>query len=147
MGLSWLSSTESKLKLRTIGRAGMGRYIVRSTVLYLSAEGGLGGTGNNYMAPNDTTPADPRISEFVGYVAGVFDIFDLGDFEFYFSTNYYINIGKRDRHRVDLNTELTYDLPLDFYIRLGFVLNFDSRPSTGADNNDYQFTSGVGWSF
>ena len=146
-GLSWLNSTESKLKLRTIGRGGFGKYVVRTNELYLSLETGFGGTRDIYYAPNDTTEADPSNSEFVGYVGTKFDMFDFGDIDFLFSANYYYNISSGPRNRIDGKVDLTYDLPLDFYLRVGFIINYDSRPSTGADHTDYQLTAGFGWEY
>jgi hypothetical protein len=38
-----------------------------------------------------------------------------------------------------------YDLPLDFYIKLGYTLKFDNQPAPGSEKADYVFHTGFGW--
>ena len=41
--------------------------------------------------------------------------------------------------------DLKYDLPLDFYIRLGYTLNYDNKPVEGATESDYVLQTSFGW--
>ena len=145
--VSWLNSTESKLQLRSVGRGGVGKFLIRTNQFYLSADLGLGGTRDLNYPPNDSTPAVDPNSEFVGYIGFVFDVFDLGDLDLYIGPTYYVNISDGPRHRIEGKVDFTYELPLDFYIRIGFIFNYDSKPAAGADEADYQLTFGAGWEF
>ena len=51
--------------------------------------------------------------------------------------------------RKELNRvfDTKYDLPMDFYIKLGFTLNYDNQPVEGAPEADYVFSTGFGWSW
>jgi len=49
--------------------------------------------------------------------------------------------------RFDFKVDLKYDLPLDFYIKLGYTQNFDNRPVEGASQNDYVIQTSFGWEF
>jgi hypothetical protein len=46
---------------------------------------------------------------------------------------------------VDFAFDTKYDLPLDFYIRLGLTLNYDNQPVEGAGETDYVFQTSFGW--
>ena len=57
----------------------------------------------------------------------------------------YPSITVANRWRVDWTLDFKYDLPLDFYIKLGGSLNFDNHPSDGSSKTDYVIQSGFGW--
>ena len=38
-----------------------------------------------------------------------------------------------------------YDLPVDFYIKVGFTLNYDNQPADDASEVDCLFQAGIGW--
>jgi len=47
--------------------------------------------------------------------------------------------------RSDAKLDLKYDLPLDFYIKLGLSFNYDNRPADDTREIDYLFQTGTGW--
>ena len=55
------------------------------------------------------------------------------------------SITEGGRTRADYKLDLKYDLPLDFYIGLGFTLNYDNQPVEGASESDYVFQTSFGW--
>ena len=57
----------------------------------------------------------------------------------------YPGITEKGRWRIDGNLNIKYDLPLDFYIKLGGSLNYDNRPPEDASELDYVIQAGVGW--
>lgn len=57
----------------------------------------------------------------------------------------YLSITESKRVRADFNTDVKYELPLDFFIKIGFTNNFDNRPISGAVNNDFIFQTVFGW--
>jgi hypothetical protein len=58
----------------------------------------------------------------------------------------YPGFTEKGRLRADFKTDLKYDLPLDFYIKVGFTWNFDNQPATGSSEYDYVMQTGIGWS-
>ena len=61
--------------------------------------------------------------------------------------NFYPSFSQGGRYRLDLNGNLKYDLPLDFYIKMSITYNYDSKPTEGATDSDYVFTTSFGWEF
>ena len=43
------------------------------------------------------------------------------------------------------DSDFKYELPLDFFIKVGLSLNYDNRPADGASEIDYVFQTGFGW--
>jgi len=74
-----------------------------------------------------------------------FNIFDIGDLDLKTSYMGYISITESPRFRSDFNFDIKYDFPLDFFINLGFTLNYDSRPIPGASTIDYVLQTTIGW--
>jgi len=70
---------------------------------------------------------------------------DAGDLSLVVGVVAYPSFTESGRWRMDADTDLKYDLPFDFYIKLGGSLNFDNRPAEGASQRDYVFQSGFGW--
>ena len=63
------------------------------------------------------------------------------------SVNVAPSLSESGRFRTDYDLNLKYDLPLDFYIKIGFVLNYDNQPITSGNEVDYVLTTGFGWEF
>ena len=57
----------------------------------------------------------------------------------------YPSFTESGRWRSDFSLDAKYDLPLDFYVKLGYTLNFDNRPAEGSVKTDYVFHTGFGW--
>ena len=72
-------------------------------------------------------------------------MFDIGDLSLLTKAMAYPSITEAGRWRADFNFDMNYDLPLDFYIKLGFSLNYDNRPVEGASETDYVLHTGFGW--
>lgn len=75
------------------------------------------------------------------------NIYDVEDFDLNTDLKFYPSLSEKGRIRTDYNLTLKYDLPLDFYIKLGFSLNYDNKPAISGNEVDYIFTSGFGWEF
>jgi hypothetical protein len=74
-------------------------------------------------------------------------MFDFNDFDLNTGIKFYPSLSEKGRIRTDYDLTLKYDLPLDFYVKLGFTLNFDNQPAIEGNDFDYIFTSGFGWEF
>jgi len=137
--VSFLKNSEQNLDLRTNIKLGMGKYLVRKSFGYLGA--GLGVNRNVEMYSNET----PDRSSWEAYFGMEVNLFDLDDLSLFSTAMAYPGITEQGRWRIDLNVNIKYDLPLDFYIKLDGTLNFDNRPAEGADEYDYVAKIGFGW--
>ncbi len=144
--INFLSNTEQNLDLRTTGIIGAGYYIVRSNQLYWNVFVGPAVNVENVSNPEDITlePAQDRQS--LEAVLGTeLNMYDIGDLNLLTNIYWYPSITETGRNRVDYRFDLKYDLPLDFYVKAGFTLNYDSQPAAGASESDYVILTGFGW--
>lgn len=139
--VSYLSNTEQALDGRVSTSAGGGYLLVTTNKLYLALSTGLTYTIENYS--DDTL--DKTSTELLTTLA--FNMFDFKDFDLNTSAKFYPSLSEKGRVRLDYNIRIKYDLPLDFYIKSEFTLNFDNQPATSGSELDYIFTSGFGWEF
>lgn len=137
----FLSNTEQALDARISPSIGIGKFIVSTNKLYLGLSLGFTLNIENY---SDAT-LDKNSTE--GFISSSFNIFDIDDFDLETDIKFYPSITENGRIRTDYNLSLKYDLPLDFYIKLGFSLNYDNKPAISGNDVDYIFTSGLGWEF
>jgi len=136
----FLSNDEQKLKLRASTSGGVGKYFARSNKLYFGGLTGLAWTNEKFTDLDETSRNS--LEAFVGLELNLFDLKDLS-----LLTNIitYPSITEKNRLRTDFEFDLKYDLPFDFFINLGFTLNYDNRPIAGASVSDYVFQSTIGW--
>ncbi len=137
--LQFLSNTEQKLDLRTTGKLGAGNFIVHTNKSYWGLMGGLSFNDENYS----TESSNHQSLE--GFAGTELNLYDIGDLDLLTNLTAYPSFTDAGRWRVDFTFNTKYDLPLDFYIKLGFTLNFDNQPVEGATNTDYVFNAGFGW--
>ncbi len=135
----YLSNDEQLLKLRSTYQAGVGYYFVRNNTMFFSANAGLA-----YSNENFTSDTSDRTST-EGYVALGFSKYAIGDLSVGTNAALYPSFSQSGRYRVDFNFDMKYDLPLDFYIRLGLSYNYDSQPVENAADSDYVFNTSFGW--
>ncbi|MCP4883588.1 MAG: DUF481 domain-containing protein, partial [Flavobacteriales bacterium] len=135
----YLSNDEQLLQLRSTYQAGAGYYFIRNNTMFFSANGGLAYSTENFT--NDT----PNRNSTEGYVALGFTKYAIGDLSVGTTAALYPSFSQSGRYRVDFNFDMKYDLPLDFYIRLGLSYNYDSQPVKDAADSDYVFTTSFGW--
>jgi hypothetical protein len=136
----FLQNDEQKLQLRATPKTAAGNYIILTNYLYLGVYGGF--------AWNDETYTDPTIpgrSDVEANIGAEFNMFDMGDLGLLTTLSVYKSVKEGNRTRADFKFDIKYDLPLDFYIKLGYTLNYDSDPVEGASKNDYVFQTTFGW--
>jgi hypothetical protein len=82
-----------------------------------------------------------------GFLGSELNLFDIGDVDLFTTLLVYPSLTETNRWRTDFNIDTKYDLPLidDFYIKIGFTLNYDNQPVEGAADTDYIFHTGFGW--
>ena len=139
--ISFLSNTEQKLDLRTNARLGFGKYVIHTNRSYWGFS-----LGASYNDEKYSTEADHRKS-WEGFLSSELNLYDVGDLDLLVSATVYqgLSESESERFRSDVKFDAKYDLPLDFYIRAGFTINYDNRPAEGASETDYVLESGFGW--
>ena len=136
---NFLQSDELSLKLRSISEGGIGRYIVNTNKLYLGTGAGVAWNNEQF------TDGQPQKNSLEGLLGIELNLFDVEDFSLQTTLSVYPNITDQGRFRSDFKIDLSYDLPYDFYIKLGFTHNFDNRPAGEASKLDYNFSTTFGW--
>ena len=137
----FLQNDEQKLKLRSTPKIGFGNYIIHNNAVYLAIGIGVSGNFEQYTDPT----LDSRNSTET-YFSAELNMFDFGDLSLLTNTIAYKNLDEGDRLRNDFKIDLKYDLlGTDFYIKLGYTLNYDSQPIEGATESDYVIQTTFGW--
>lgn len=137
--VSYLSNTEQSIDSRINGQLGLGRYFVQSNKMDWGLK--LGANRNIERYSNET---DDRES-WEGYFGTELNIFDLGDLDLLLSIMAYPGITESGRWRSDSKFDVKYELPLDFFIKMGISFNYDNSPAEGASSTDYIFNVSFGW--
>ncbi len=144
--VNFLSNTEQNLDLRTTGVLGLGYYLIRSNQLYWNAFAGpvinLENVGTP-VSPENLATSDRQSAEAV--VGSELNLYDIGDLNVFSNAYWYPSLTENGRYRFDFLLNIRYDLPLDFYIKSGLTLNYDSNPAPGASESDYVIITGFGW--
>ena len=137
--LNFLSNTEQALNLRTTGKLGAGKYLMHTNKQYWGLGAGL--SFNNESFTNGTASR----SSLEAYFGSELNLFDIGDLSLLSNIWAYPSLTENGRWRTDFIFDLKYDLPLDFYIKLGFTLNYDNRPAVKGKETDYVLAFSIGW--
>jgi len=136
---NFLSNTEQALKLRTTGKLGAGKFFIHTNKAYWAAGAGL--SFNNESFTNGT----PKRNSLEAYGGTELNMFDIGDLNLFSSLYVYPSLTESGRLRTDFRIDSKYDLPLDFYLKLGLTLNYDNRPAISGNETDYIFAFTIGW--
>ena len=137
----FLSNTQQSLRLRNTHTLAIGNLFVSNSGFYLA--GSIGGTFNQEDYTNETEV----ITSTEGYAGTVFNVYDVGDLDILTKLDFFPSLRKSDRYRINFDIDLKYDLPLDFFVKLGYTLNYDSKPPNGGPNDDFVFQTTIGWDF
>lgn len=137
--LSLLSDSEQKLDIRSNSQVGLGKFIIRTNRSYWGAKSGVNRNIERYS--NETEDRD----SWEGYLGTELNLYDIGDLSLLTSILVYPSFTERGRWRSDSTIDIKYDLPFDFYIKLGGSLNYDNQPAEGASDLGYVLQSGIGW--
>lgn len=138
---TFLSNTEQNIDIRLLGKVGIGKYVIHRNNAYWGFS--LGVNGNLEKLGDDA----PDRQSWEGFVGTEVNMFDIGDFTLLTKAVLYPSITESKRIRADFTLDTKYDLPLDFYIQLGFTLNYDNRPAEDASDTDYIIQTTFGWSW
>lgn len=137
--VNFLSNTEQALKLRTTGKLGAGKFIRHTNQTYFAVGAGL--SFNNESFTNNTAGRN-SLEAFTG---SELNLFDIGDLNLLSSLWVYPSLTEKGRWRTDFGIDVKYDLPLDFYIKMGLTLNYDNKPAIAGNTMDYVLAFTIGW--
>ena len=138
----FMNSDEQGLDLRTTIGGGGGRYLLRSASQHLALGGGLAWTNEKY-----TDPAIPTKDSAEAYVGTEFMTEKLKFADLVTRFTYYPSLTIEDRYRINYKFDLDFNLPGDWYFRIGIFENFDSQPPPGLSRNDYGWSNSFGLKF
>jgi hypothetical protein len=138
----FLNSDEQGLDLRTTIGGGGGRYILRSASQHLALGGGLAWTNEDY-----TDPLVPTKDSGEAYIGAEFMTEKLKVTDLVTRFTYYPSLTIDDRYRINYKFDLDFNLPGDWYFRIGLFENFDSLPPPGLSRNDYGWSNAFGFKF
>jgi hypothetical protein len=138
VSLTFLSNTEQKIDLRTIGKLGVGNYIIHTNHSYWGLAGGVSYNKEDYSEAVDR-------KSWEGYFGTELNLYDIGDLNLLTKLVAYPSFTESGRWRADFNFDAKYSLPLDLYIKFGISMNYDNSPVEGAPTSDYMLQTGLGW--
>ncbi|TVP43577.1 MAG: DUF481 domain-containing protein [Mongoliibacter sp.] len=136
-----LYNTEQLIDLRVNTLVGGGRDFFKSNAMYWRVFGGASFNNETFVGES----MDRRSAE--AWIASELNIFDLGDLDLLTNIFVYPSITQENRIRVDYRLDISYDLPLDFYIKTGLTLNYDNQPFQPSRSLDYIWQTTMGWSW
>lgn len=142
VAVNYLHSSEQNLDARWTVSAGAGYYFFQTNTFYWGVD--LGGAYNNEVYIPDSI-SDKKSME--GFVGTSLNLFDIGDLSLITNARVYPSFTEKGRWRADFSFDTKYDLPYEFYIKIGFSLNYDNQPVAGGSDSDYTLHTGVGWSW
>ena len=137
--ISSLANTEQLIDLRANSQVGIGKFIISSNKAYWGVK--IGVNNNLERFTNESSNRNTWES----FLGTELNLYDTGDLEVVLDFIGYTGMSDSGRYRADLNFDTKYELPLDFFIRLGLSLNYDNRPALNASETDYVIRSGIGW--
>jgi len=141
-GQEFLNSDEQQLKLRTTLGGGGGRYLLRTSSQYLALGAGLAWNNETY-----TDPAVPSKNSAEAYLGTEFMTERLKFADLLTRLTYYPSLTISGRYRLNYRFDLDFNLPGDWYLRVGLFENFDSKPPEGLSRNDYGWSNAFGLKF
>ena len=137
--IATLSNTEQLIDLRANSQLGVGKFIISSNKAYWGVKVGV----NNNL--ERFTNVDTSRNTWESFLGTEVDLYNMGDLQLSFLYLGYSGLTDKGRYRADVNFDAKYDLPLDFFIRMGVSLNYDNRPAENASDTDYIVRTGIGW--
>jgi hypothetical protein len=136
-------NTELNLRLRLLGGLGLGRYFIRTNRHVLDGIAGVDVTRENYY---DETASKTGAEGVFGLSYRTFR-YVFPNMDISASAYAYPSLTTKGRVRLKFQTNVRYELFRRFYVSLGFVDNYDSKPGgETTTKNDYGLTFGISWS-
>lgn len=139
--VAFLSNTEQAIDSRISPSIGAGKFIISNNQLYYGVS--LGFSYNIEKFVDETL----NKTSTEAFIFNSLNIFDMKDFDLTSNLNIFPSLSEKGRLRTDFNVTSKYNIFSDFYVKVGFTINYDNRPAVVGNETDYNFTSGIGWKF
>lgn len=139
--VSFFTNTEQNIKLRTLSKLGIGKYILRNNKYYWGIQTGLSYNNENFLVSG----SEGNNNSGEGFLGTEFNVYNVGDFNLLTRVMAYPSFTEQGRFRLDSRFDIKYDLPLNFYIKLGLTVNHDNKPIQTPNKTDYVFQTTLGW--
>ncbi len=140
ISFDYLQNEEMDLKMRSNVKAGLGNYLIHNYKMSFGVSAGTAWLFENYF-----TASEESRNSAEAYLGFDINMFNTGDISILSAFYAYPSITERGRIRTDFNIDIKYDLPMDFYVKLGYTYNFDNQPVAGASGTDYIMQTSFGW--
>ena len=138
--LDFVTNNEQQIKLRSTAKLGIGNYIINNNKVYWGFSAGANFNKEEYKASEDDK------NSWEGFAGTELNFFNAGDLSLLSRLVLYPGFTEKGRLRADFKTDIKYELPLDFYFKIGLTWNFDNQPASGSSKYDYVIQTGIGWS-
>ncbi len=144
-------NTELGIERRTIIGAGLGKGLIqhpRNRITLLVAP--IFNREQYVQDQTDSLPDNQGQSSAEALASLEWRAFHYGfpELDFFATTQYFYTLSAGDRHRINLDISLSYEIIDDFYITWTFYDNFDSNtPSDNTSSNDWGTTFGLRFAF
>lgn len=142
--LSFLTSSQQSLDLRTTAGGGLGRYLVHNNRTEFSVLAGGVYTRELYDPSSGIEPKQNNAEILLGTSISWFR-FDRADFKT--TLEVYPSMSDWGRVRLNLNSSLSIKFAHDLYLKFSLWDTFDSHPPVSARKNELGVSNTVGWSF
>lgn len=136
------SSQEQQLSLRYTQAVGIGRYLLRSPQQHLAVGAGFAFTSERYIDASVPRQNSGEIYAGVDYLTESLRFADLIT-----SFIIYPSLTISGRYRINFKTDLDFNLPGDWYFKVGYYNNFDSAPPNSLPRNDYGWRNSIDYKF
>ncbi|WP_296700900.1 DUF481 domain-containing protein [Algoriphagus sp.] len=139
--LGLLSNTQQLIELRVSSIVGAGVYFIHTNHSYWNFQAGL---NNNDERFEGDLPSTNSLEAIMGTDL---NFYDVGVFNFSGTLVAYKSFSTEGRWRSDARLDVTYKFIENFFLKVGFAMNYDNMPTLGATDFDYVVQSTLGWKF
>ena len=141
---NFLSSSAQDIALQSTYGAAIGRRLIHTNNIDLTAISGLGYT----LQRNSSGSAEPGTSHSMDSAFSLhFATFRFNSVNFDTDVWAYPSLTNPGRVRVTYNQDVYYKFLGNLYISLNFYDNYDNQPVLGAPSNNLGTSTTIGWSF
>jgi len=137
---NFLQNDEQLLKLRANPKAALRHFMIQTNKVYWAIS--IGGAWNTEKYTDASIPDRKTVEAVFGTELNLYNVDKLSLLT---NISVYKSLDDTERSRADFKIDLKYDLPLDFYIKVGYTHNFDSNPVEGASQHDFVLQTTFGW--
>ncbi len=142
--VSFLTSSQQSLDLRSTLGGGYGRYLIRSNHTNLTWLAGVVYTNESYKQSSGLTP---KANNAEGLLAFGYDWFRFDKAELQTDLQIYPSFSDAGRVRSNLTTSFSFKFTHDLYLKFSLWDTFDSHPPINFLKNELGISNSFGWNF